>query len=316
MAGITFGPKLGLLNNANIGETYYDQFRVFLQAIDQLVQMSVLAYTLAVPPSNPNNGDAYLLLQPTPTGAWTGFLGYIAVWNTQVTTDGTNNQVPQWVFYKPQPGWIVWIVATQGLAVYTGTSWAPVGGGISGVVPVVSGGTGATDPADARTNLGAAASGANDDITSLEAVFAPNGGSGIAVNGAGTGAAIFVTNGIQTSGWGVNGIIDVEGMNCAGSIISGTLQTSAANPALTTNGIIAQVTNGPLQLQGQGSSQAGVQINSSGVTQQQLLALSNYFTQTTVGSAGAASALPATPSLYIQISINGTVYIFPVYARA
>lgn len=316
MAGITFGPKLGLLNNANIGENYYDQFRLFLQAMDQLVQMSVLAYTLAVPPSNPNNGDAYLLLQPTPTGAWTGFLGYIAVWCTASTTDGTNNQVPQWVFYKPQPGWIIWIVATQGLAVYTGTSWEPVGGGISGVVPITSGGTGAITAPAARTNLSAAESGANTDITSLGSIFAPNGGSGVTVNGTGTGAAIFVTNGIQTSGWGVNGIIDVEGVASAGGISCASILTTASNPSIQATGIVAQVPNGPLQLQGQGTSQEGVQLNSSGVTEQQLLALNNYFTQTTVGAAGGASALPATPTLYIQISINGTVYVFPVYARA
>jgi hypothetical protein len=39
---------------------------------------------------------------------------------------------------------------------------------VSGVVAVANGGTGATTAANARTNLGAAASGANTDITSLE----------------------------------------------------------------------------------------------------------------------------------------------------
>ena len=34
---------------------------------------------------------------------------------------------------------------------------------------------------------------------------------------------------------------------------------------------------------------------------------------TTVGAAGGASALPATPSGYIQITINGTPYKLPYY---
>src|SRR6056300_267620 len=42
----------------------------------------------------------------------------------------------------------------------------------------------------------------------------------------------------------------------------------------------------------------------------------NYITtaQTTVGAAGGASALPATPSTYFQIKINGVNYVVPAYA--
>ena len=39
-------------------------------------------------------------------------------------------------------------------------------------------------------------------------------------------------------------------------------------------------------------------------------------TQSTVGSAGAASALPATPSGYIEFKINGTPYVIPYYAKS
>jgi len=39
-------------------------------------------------------------------------------------------------------------------------------------------------------------------------------------------------------------------------------------------------------------------------------------TQSTVGSAGAASALPATPTGYIEFKINGTAYVIPYYAKS
>ena len=39
-------------------------------------------------------------------------------------------------------------------------------------------------------------------------------------------------------------------------------------------------------------------------------------TQSTVGAAGAASALPATPSGYIEFKINGTAYVMPYYAKS
>ena len=39
-------------------------------------------------------------------------------------------------------------------------------------------------------------------------------------------------------------------------------------------------------------------------------------TQTTVGSAGGASALPATPTGYVKVKISGTSFIIPYYAQA
>ena len=39
-------------------------------------------------------------------------------------------------------------------------------------------------------------------------------------------------------------------------------------------------------------------------------------TQTTVGAAGGASALPATPSGYLQFVIGTTTYVLPFYAAS
>jgi hypothetical protein len=37
-------------------------------------------------------------------------------------------------------------------------------------------------------------------------------------------------------------------------------------------------------------------------------------TQTTVGAAGGASALPATPTKYVKVVVDGDEYVFPAYA--
>jgi hypothetical protein len=37
-------------------------------------------------------------------------------------------------------------------------------------------------------------------------------------------------------------------------------------------------------------------------------------TQTTVGAAGSASALPATPTGYIRVLVNGATVVIPYYA--
>lgn len=42
----------------------------------------------------------------------------------------------------------------------------------------------------------------------------------------------------------------------------------------------------------------------------------NGTTQTTVGAAGGASALPATPSGYLVLTIGTTDYVVPYYAKS
>ena len=42
----------------------------------------------------------------------------------------------------------------------------------------------------------------------------------------------------------------------------------------------------------------------------------NAATQSTVGAAGGASALPATPTGYIEFNINGTAFVVPYFAKA
>src|SRR5438552_1597593 len=76
-------------------------------------------------------------------------------------------------------------VANQ-LLRFDGANWTPaavaLGSDVSGTLGLASGGTAATTAPGARANLGAAASGANSDITALSALTTPisaaQGGSG------------------------------------------------------------------------------------------------------------------------------------------
>jgi len=83
---------------------------------------------------------------------------------------------------------------------YNGSAWTPgavaMGTDVSGTLPLANGGTAATTAANARNNLGAAASGANSDITSLTGLttpLAPNQG-GIGLSSFTTGDLLFANN--------------------------------------------------------------------------------------------------------------------------
>ena len=107
---------------------------------------------------------------------------------------------------------------------------------VSGTLPIANGGTGSTSAANARTALGAAASGANTDITSLSpagglTVGSPTGGA----QGAGTinATGLFVNGVAVGSGGGgsvtsVNASSSVSGLSFSGGPItsSGTLTLS------------------------------------------------------------------------------------------
>lgn len=145
-ASVVIGPKLDEVVYADIGANFPNSLRAFLRAFDALVQASVLSLTIATPPGSPANGDAYVVAA-SPTGAWAGQAGNIAVWSTQIATVDTNTKVPAWEFHAPKAGWRVFNVADGNFYFYNGTAWLELAASIgrlneaSAGISIAAGGT-------------------------------------------------------------------------------------------------------------------------------------------------------------------------------
>jgi Protein of unknown function (DUF2793) len=81
--------------------------------LDILVQLSVISRTLNAPPGVNADQDVYIV-GPTPTGAWAGQAYMLAVYELLTSA---------WTFVTPQPGWLAWSVADNGMYVYYGGVW-------------------------------------------------------------------------------------------------------------------------------------------------------------------------------------------------
>ncbi len=194
--------------------------------------------------------------------------------------------------------------------------WEPVGG-ITIPVPVNEGGTGATTAAGARTNLSAAQSGVNTDITSLQSIEATGDvGSEVGINIAGaSGLAIQVNNGTVYSSWQTNGIISCAGVSTNGTVLCGNLQVSGnvqlndLNSGTPGSGI-------SVTMAGAGANSILFDLVGTSTLGQALLGFTTYATQTSVGAAGAASAPPSSPQAYIPVMVNGTLLVLAAYKQS
>jgi hypothetical protein len=95
--------------------------------------------------------------------------------------------------------------------------------GASGdTIPLTAGGTGAANATSARTNLGAAASGANSDITSLTAITSISGlTTPLSVSQGGTGAATFTAYAVICAGTTSTGAFqNVSGVGTASQVLT------------------------------------------------------------------------------------------------
>ncbi|MGU3361124.1 DUF2793 domain-containing protein [Methylobacterium sp. M6A4_1b] len=86
-----------------------------LAGLDALVQLACRDKDLGAPPASPAEGDRYLVLSASPTGAWAGLSGQIAQFQ-----DG------RWRGLVPKPGWLAWILDEDELYACTAAGWVGV----------------------------------------------------------------------------------------------------------------------------------------------------------------------------------------------
>ena len=115
---ISNGPKINVIVNAANGDIWGDPTRQLFRMLQVLVQANVKNLTLSTPPTNPSNGDSYVVATGA-TGAWTGFATQIAYW----TTDNPAFPLGTWEFWQPQEGWQVYDYHTAEFYVFSGSAW-------------------------------------------------------------------------------------------------------------------------------------------------------------------------------------------------
>jgi hypothetical protein len=85
-----------------------------IRALDLLVQLTFKDDQTTTPPSNPDEGDCYVI-PSNPVGVWAGQEDAIATY-----LDGA------WQFTPPQAGWSGYVISRGALAGFTGTQWTDV----------------------------------------------------------------------------------------------------------------------------------------------------------------------------------------------
>jgi len=82
-----------------------------LDALDGLVQLSVISTALTAPPVNPAEGDRYIIASSA-AGVWVGWDASVAQFSSGA-----------WHRLIPQTGWLVWDSSLGQLMVWTGSAW-------------------------------------------------------------------------------------------------------------------------------------------------------------------------------------------------
>lgn len=102
-------------------DNWDDWFLVDNLKLDACLYLDVINRTTATPPGSPTAGDRYLVAA-SPTGAWVGRTGQIAVYRSG-----------SWNFYTPKEGWLITSQADAGkLYKYQSGAFVEVGGSVSG----------------------------------------------------------------------------------------------------------------------------------------------------------------------------------------
>ena len=107
----TAGPNLGLVSGYSVSESGWGVggFNPNMQALDALAQLYIWELALDTPPGSPSAGEVYSI-GFSPTGAWVGHDGELALWTGAA-----------WRYFTPMVGWVA--NTPKGLLVYDGSDW-------------------------------------------------------------------------------------------------------------------------------------------------------------------------------------------------
>lgn len=107
-------PRSGLNYGWSLGENGWNTgMDANLLSIGRFAyHLSVKDRDLATPPGSPAAGDTYIVAA-SPTGAWAGQAGKVAIWSGSA-----------WVFGTPRIGWVAYIEDEQRLSAYKAAGWS------------------------------------------------------------------------------------------------------------------------------------------------------------------------------------------------
>lgn len=322
---MTHTPRFGLPYIASGQAQKEITHNIALNALDGLVMLRVLDRDLTTPPGSPANGDAYIVAAAA-TGDWAGHDAHIALWH-----DG-------WRFYAPQNGWGAFVDDEEVWATYYNNAWCGPSLGAVARVP--------SDSA-ARPTLQIGNTPNNSLFVGDGSATFTNGTAYIGFNAVRTASNTwtFTGDGSRNGGAAIDGRMDGAirmhiRASLSGSTVTETDSNMATNERMqvqrtlismggplgsesfrvaTTASMVNRVevvgsaTGNPIVVRAAGTdSNIDVQLTPKG-TGVFNLSLDSGNLASTVGSAGAASALPATPSGYLRVRLNGTIRKIPYY---
>lgn len=107
-------PRSGLQYGWNLGENGWNSgMDANMLSLGRFgVHLSVLDRDLSAPPGSPAAGDSYIIAA-SPSGAWSGRAGEVAVWTGSA-----------WAFGVPRVGWLAYIEDEEVLSVRKSAGWS------------------------------------------------------------------------------------------------------------------------------------------------------------------------------------------------
>lgn len=122
---MTISPLVDTWLGLDTNDVPKDQFQSWARLVEHHGNYSFRFFAvkdrdLATPPGSPADDDAYIIAA-SPTGAWAGHAGKVAMWYRST-----------WNIFTPAEGWAAWVNDEDVLVFYSGTVWNAFSSGSSG----------------------------------------------------------------------------------------------------------------------------------------------------------------------------------------